>query len=142
MGWTKYYADGSKYIADDAAVTAGFASWRNSKSAHMIGTSLIHDDFELMIRGYGDYWQSDQYQLVMPFGAPQLCSRRIMKMITAQDKVMQIQFGNCKTIVAFNQPLQQSQAISITADWYSKWLVLEYSVKTRSSHYYLSENKF
>ena len=127
-GWTKHFADGTKYVGSDHAVAARAASWRNSRNHGMVATELNYGTYKLEIQGPGTYWQSDGYEAVYPGPNTTLLRRRIEKRIEAGDNYVRIRTTDTELVAAFNAPLDGGKFIPLGPKLVNKWLILELNI--------------
>jgi len=141
FGWTKFYADGTKYEGSDLHVKAKVASWRNSKSNEMVAACIEHGGFCMRINGLGDYWQSDKYEVDYPRNNAVLLRRRIEKRIDVNDKYFRLLKKDNLMCITFNGQPDGGRHYPVPAKWRNKWLILEYDLKLKEARYYISDNQ-
>lgn len=140
-GWTKYFADGTKYTATDYSILTKTASWRNSRNTDIVAVELEYGPFKLRIDGVGQYWQSDTYESVYPGPASKLTKRRIEKYIEPTDRFYCCYRDNNCLKVCFNSSIEGGRHQAIPKKWIGQWIILEYDVATRKAIYYLRSKK-
>ena len=88
-GWVKLFVGGNREVGLDIAVSNKTASWRHGRLENMIGAELQHSTGRIGIYSDipGEYWQSDDYALVMGDSAPQVISRRLQKRLHDNDLI-------------------------------------------------------
>lgn len=91
-GWAKTLATGEKILGLDRDVAIGNASWSKTRLLGMVGCEVRHDGVCIELNGIGNYWQSDDlevvYKNVSGTTAPFFITRRICKQIEPTDKFM------------------------------------------------------
>jgi hypothetical protein len=144
--WTKYYADGTKYVGSDEAVRLKKASWRNSRSVDIVQVDLVHSNKRISISGPGEYWQSDTFTVVYPDPSPTVIARRIQRKIVQGDFALQVSPGNnadnCMVAVLTHNDLTPCGLVMFQPEHFGKWLTVEYNVGSNPElNYYFSDRR-
>jgi hypothetical protein len=84
-GWTKIFTDGTTEYGSDLDVLTKKASWSRGKLDNVTAVSVQQDKYRIAISGQGEYWQSDDLEVVLGEIVPTYVVRRIQKRIRPSD---------------------------------------------------------
>lgn len=141
--WVKFFPNGEELYGFSKDEQKGRVSW--SKTPCLLqGCILIEDELALQIKGIGEYWQSDTFEVPVGFGKhkPIRTKRRIMRKMASNDKEASFYrtSDQCKqTGIAVSFDSQFPPTIEVIP---GKWLVLELDIQTRQVTCYYTEEKF
>jgi hypothetical protein len=141
--WTKYFSDGTKYIGDDIAIQKKEASWSKSRLSNFVGVDLCHDNYMIKIVGYGDYWQSDTYEIGVGINGSCMVKRRIEKKINSHDTSFRYSCTPDKYFVSFFPGSDTHIGIPNPAPqlWIDKWFILERDLQTKQTVFYIKDSQ-
>lgn len=145
-GWIKRFADNSLETGSDDDVMRRISSWRRGRLDGIVGVELHHDNTNLYIDGTGEFWQSDDYEVLMLKSEPELVKRRIQKKIHDNDIYMHVSSMAGIKVVSFldwSKRLEggTDEIKKITEDLIGKWFTLEYHLKTKGVMMSFRENR-
>jgi hypothetical protein len=140
--WLKQFVDGTVMHGTDEAVQRGTASWSRSRLHGMVGAKLVSNGAQLEISGPGEYWQSETYVAQLLGMRSKLLQRRIERRIEPTDKFFECKHKPGRMSINFNPSnLQHAHLIEVRPEWRGGWLILEYDVAKKKTHYYITDHR-
>ena len=147
-GWVKVFDDKTFEMGTDPDVKNGLASWSRGRLDHMVGVSVKSGDQHIAIKGSGEYWQSDDFEVPVFSNDSVLITRRIMKRIETGERIFTILQTEHSTMITVSNlllgmdetDLERNLQI-LPKDSVDKWLVLEYLIPSKTVRWYLSLGK-
>lgn len=152
-GWIKFYTNHTHLCGYDRDIASGKCSWSRSKLDSLIACRLQHNNLSLQITGTGNYWQSDDLEVVMipnETTKPKWITRRLQKQIEPTDKLLIVQkpTRNNQTLILHVQTLTSGKNLRNIEDTYmfqeneiGHWLVAEINVGNNSTNWYVSQER-
>lgn len=141
-GWIKHFTDRSFQTGYDKDIEARNSSWTHGKLDGICGVYLKHNDTVITLRGVGEYWQSDDYDVVVFDTTPERVIRRVQKKITDFDYFLRMVTTNKFVNFYIDQQMTGPEIPSMSLKPYKdKWLTVEYNIPNSSVSWYFSEGK-
>lgn len=147
-GWKKYFADGSSEAGSDIDVANKTASWSRGKLKHMLGVRIFHNkECVILITGYGEYHQSDEFEASIYQSQPSRVVRRIQKRITQQDKYIVGQMTDNQNYISLYcgpgiHPRRHYSVFYIpNNNEIDQWLTVEYDIKYDKIGMYVTKER-
>jgi len=144
-GWTKHFSDGSTICGDD---NDNSASWSKTKLSDMSAATVHHDGIHLCISGYGEYWQSDDFESTMFQNGPgKIVARRLCFKIGPQHRFIRPLKTEHSVMLKIIDDFSMSELMiadridAIPVVRIGSWLVLEYDLESKTIHWYYSGAK-
>ena len=133
-GWVKRFSDNTSEVGSDPVVQRREASWSRGRLDDITSVELHDTGHVAILEGFGEFWQSDDYDVNIYQSKPQLITRRIQKKINTYDcflllgglsdyKIYKIVGSKPADMVGFGhiQPLEPYK---------NQWLTVEMDVQT------------
>lgn len=139
-GWTKYFIDGTTEVGSDEDVRDKKASWRSGRLSDMNACKLVHSDANIVLKGTGEFWQSDDMEVGFLESIPTYVVRRIEKLIEDKDKAVMIRILSEKSLeVEFLDHVAAGSYALINHT--GQWLVAELDLQEFRGRVFFSEGK-